>query len=196
MELLETVTQCDLQGLPRVRTARPAIRRLTASHGPWEWKRRNQSADIDESGGTPGREWDSEMGIQWRESLATGVDVIDSQHKELLARFDRLLNACEASRGIEELGELLVFLEEYVHTHFGDEEALQRLHAYPAYEGHHAQHLYFMEQIAALRAEIDSGGAGYRHVIETNHLLLDWLLNHITKVDAELGRYINSVTSR
>lgn len=132
------------------------------------------------------------MGIKWRDSLAIGVEVIDSQHKELLVRFDRLLNACETGQGVDELKKTLAFLEEYVHTHFDDEEAVQRLRRFPGYEQHRAQHLYFIERIAALREEVNSQGVSVHNVIETNHLLLKWFLNHISKMDAELGRFISS----
>ncbi len=131
------------------------------------------------------------MGIQWRDSLAIGVDAIDNQHKELLHRFDRLLNACQTGQGIEELKKLQLFLEEYVHTHFNDEEALQRAHHYPGYEAHHAQHLYFIDQITTLREETRADGVSTHHVIETNNMLLKWLLNHISKVDRELGVFLN-----
>ncbi len=40
------------------------------------------------------------MGIQWRESLSIGNDAIDNQHKELLLRFNSLLEACQAGKGI------------------------------------------------------------------------------------------------
>lgn len=131
------------------------------------------------------------MGIQWRESLAIGVDVIDNQHKELLLRFDRLLTACQNGQGIEELRNLQLFLEEYVHTHFNDEEAIQRMHRYPGYEAHHAQHLYFIDQINKLKEETRAEGISTHHVIETNNMLLKWLLNHISKVDKELGAFLN-----
>lgn len=132
------------------------------------------------------------MGIQWRDSLAIGVEAIDNQHKELLMRFDRLLNACEGGKGTEELKKLLSFLEEYVHTHFIDEEAIQKLHHYPGYEEHHAQHVHFVSRIKELREETDKDGFSSHNVIETNNLLLKWLLNHISKVDTELGKFLKS----
>ncbi|MHB8121218.1 MAG: bacteriohemerythrin [Desulfuromonadaceae bacterium] len=134
------------------------------------------------------------MGIEWRESLAIGVEAIDNQHKELLLRFDRLLSACQAGQGAEELKKLQTFLREYVHTHFRDEEELQRLHGYPDYDAHHAQHLYFIEQIDKLEAETRVDGVSTHHVVETNSMLLKWLLNHISKVDKELGTFITSRT--
>lgn len=134
------------------------------------------------------------MGIEWRESLAIGVDAIDNQHKELLLRFDKLLNACQAGKGIEELKTLMAFLEEYVITHFSDEEGLQRLHRYPEYEAHHAEHLYFIAQLKKLKTETDEEGVSTHHVIEANNMLLKWLLNHISKVDKKLGAFIKSAT--
>lgn len=135
------------------------------------------------------------MGITWRDSLAIGVEAIDNQHRELLARFDRLLNACETGQGADELKRTMVFLEEYVHTHFNDEEALQKRHRFPGYAEHHAQHVYFIERITALREEVDREGILLHNVIETNHLLLKWFLNHISKVDAELGKFLKSQNS-
>jgi len=135
------------------------------------------------------------MGIEWRDSLAIGVEAIDNQHKELLLRFGRLLTACQAGQGVEELKKLQTFLGEYVHTHFSDEEELQRLHRYPDYESHHAQHVYFIEQINKLEAETKQEGVSTHHVVETNNMLLKWLLNHISKVDKELGVFIKSCST-
>ncbi|MDD2367577.1 MAG: bacteriohemerythrin [Desulfuromonadaceae bacterium] len=132
------------------------------------------------------------MGIEWRDSLSIGVEAIDNQHKELLSRFDKLLNACQEGKGIAELKVLLLFLEEYVHTHFRDEEALQKLHRYPEYESHKAEHIYFIEQLKKLKAETDKSGVSTHHVVETNNMLLKWLLNHISKVDTTLGKFLKS----
>jgi hemerythrin len=132
------------------------------------------------------------MSIEWRDSLSVGVEAIDSQHKELLHRFDRLLNACQEGQGIHELHKMQMFLDEYVHTHFNDEEALQRQKQYPGFDAHHAEHLYFIEQLNKLTLDIQKEGASTHHVIETNHFLLKWLLNHISKVDKELGVYLKS----
>lgn len=132
------------------------------------------------------------MGVQWRDSMSVGVEQIDNQHKELLIRFDSLLSACQTGRGVEEVKSLQTFLGVYVFTHFNDEECLQRLHKYPAYEAHKAEHVYFVEQVKKLMAETEEEGVSIYHVIETNNLLLNWLLNHISKVDTQLGAFLMS----
>jgi len=124
--------------------------------------------------------------------LSIGVEEIDSQHKELLEHFDRLLNACEEGRGMEELKMLLSFLDRYVRTHFNDEEALQLLWHYPGFEAHHKEHESFVERISKLQGEIEREGVAVYHVVETNNLLFKWLVSHISKVDRELGRFLKS----
>lgn len=132
------------------------------------------------------------MGIKWRDSLAIGVEEIDNQHKELLQRFDRLLTACEEGQGMQELKNLLDFLQSYVQIHFKDEEALQLLWHYPGFEAHHKEHESFVERIKKLQHEIDREGVALYHVIETNNLLFKWLIKHISKVDKELGRFLKT----
>jgi hemerythrin len=132
------------------------------------------------------------MGIVWRESLAIGVPEIDSQHKELLSRFDSLLKACEAGKGMEELQKLLSFLDDYVVRHFSDEEGIQRKRLYPGYAAHKSEHDGFIARLKTLKDEIKADGVAVHHVTETNNLLLKWLINHISKVDGELGAYLRT----
>jgi hemerythrin-like metal-binding protein len=135
------------------------------------------------------------MGILWNDSLAVGIELIDSQHKELLARFDRLMSDREDGRGAGEFKQSLRFLEEYVHTHFNEEEAFQRLHVYAGYDEHRAQHSYFKERIRALRFELDNNSIDPRALIETQNQLLQWFLNHISTVDSKLGVLKNATPS-
>jgi hemerythrin len=130
------------------------------------------------------------MGIEWRDSLAVGVEEIDSQHKQLLRHFDQLLRACEAGKGIEELKILLDFLDGYVIHHFSDEEGIQRQHGYPGYEAHKREHDAFVARLKALKQETCREGVALHHVVETNHLLLKWLIHHISTVDVQLGRFL------
>lgn len=130
------------------------------------------------------------MGIEWRESLAIGVAEIDEQHRQLLHRFDRLLRACEAGQGIDELRPLIGFLDDYVIKHFGDEERIQQLHRYPGYSAHKLEHDSFVTRLHNLKDEVDQEGAALHHVVETNNLLLKWLINHISTVDVQLGRFL------
>ncbi|BCS55454.1 bacteriohemerythrin [Geobacter sp. SVR] len=130
------------------------------------------------------------MAIEWRESLATGNEEIDEQHKELLRHFDRMLTACKDGQGASELQKLLKFLNDYVVTHFNFEESLQQVRGYPDYEAHRSEHQSFIKKIGELESEISTQGVSVHNIIETNSLLLKWLLNHITVVDKKMGRFL------
>lgn len=133
------------------------------------------------------------MGISWREDLAIGVDQIDNQHKELLARFDLLLRSCKEGKGREEVLHLLSFLDEYVISHFGDEEKLQKKSGFPDYEEHHAEHVSFIARLADLKERMRTDGSvQIDHVLDTNKLLLDWLLRHISVRDRAVGKHLKS----
>jgi hemerythrin len=134
------------------------------------------------------------MGIEWRDSLSIGVVEIDNQHKLLLSHFDQLLKACEAGKGLEELKGLLGFLDEYVVKHFNDEESVQRLRNYPGYADHKKEHESFVARLKALKQEINSEGIAMYHLMETNNLLLKWLLHHISTVDVQLGKFMKTLT--
>lgn len=128
------------------------------------------------------------MGIEWHESLSIGVTEIDNQHKELIRRFDQLLKACESGGADVELKRLLIFLDEYVVKHFHDEEELQRKLNYPGYESHRREHESFVVNLRKLRNKIDGNEATVPHVVETNNLLIKWLIDHISSSDVEIGK--------
>ena len=131
------------------------------------------------------------MSISWREELSIGNPQIDQQHQELLERFDNLLVACRKGEGKLELVRLIGFLDEYVVRHFGDEELFQKEHGFPDYPSHQLQHLGFVKRLSELKRTIrDEGEVQLDHVLTTNKLLLDWLVQHISTSDRELGTFL------
>lgn len=128
--------------------------------------------------------------IVWSADLAVGVPSIDEQHKELLARFNSLLQACNEGRGRAEVGKLLEFLHDYVAVHFCDEEALQQEHGYPEYEVHRQQHLEFVGRLNVLHKQYFTEGTSLSLVIQANNMLLEWLVNHIAKSDRKIGEFL------
>jgi hemerythrin len=132
------------------------------------------------------------MSISWREELAIGNQRIDEQHRELLERFDALLAACRRGEGRAELARLLDFLDEYVVKHFGEEEQLQQSSDFPDFPSHQLQHLGFTKRLHELKRSISSEGeVQVDHVLTTNKMLLDWLVQHISTRDRELGRFLS-----
>lgn len=130
------------------------------------------------------------MAIQWSESLAVGNAKIDSQHQELFRRINQLLEACGEGKADKAVNEVLDFLEEYVVIHFQTEEQLMTLNKYPEYPEHKKAHDHFIIKFKELKDKIRLEGSGVNAVILTNRMIVDWLTNHIMKVDKKLGVFL------
>ncbi len=130
------------------------------------------------------------MSITWNNNLLTGVELIDSQHKELFGRFDSLVAACNQGKGRDEVMRLLQFLDDYIREHFAAEEQLQIKHNYPHYGEHKAQHVSFVADVDRLKKQFLSEGATLPLVIQTNQALVNWLIQHISSVDLAFARFI------
>jgi hemerythrin len=132
------------------------------------------------------------MAIEWTDDLATGVDEIDRQHKELFLRINGLLDACSQGKGKGEVAKVIRFLEDYVVEHFSTEENHMVRFSYPSYGPHKAQHLEFLDNFSRLKEQFEREGAGLYIVLKTNDILVDWLKNHIRKTDKALASFLSA----
>lgn len=130
------------------------------------------------------------MALEWNEDLAVGHPLIDTQHRSLFDRFGAFVDACDQRRGPEQLRELFGFLDDYVQGHFGEEEALMARHGYPELARHQAEHRRFIDQLAALKRELESAGPTVQVLIRTNKALIYWLTEHIREVDIRLAGFL------
>lgn len=131
------------------------------------------------------------MSIAWSQTLATGSAEIDTEHKELFQRINRLLAAQEKGLvGREETGRIVQFLSEYVVFHFGHEESLMDRYEYSGSSGHKAQHVQFIRVFQRLKERMLTEGLTPGLQQETRDLVVDWLLNHIRYADRALGAYL------
>ena len=71
------------------------------------------------------------MRAEFDESLVTGNEMIDSQHKELIDKINKLLDSCETSKDKLVAVKTLDYLADYTEFHFGEEEKLQESITYP-----------------------------------------------------------------
>ncbi|MFU0800407.1 MAG: bacteriohemerythrin [Xylanivirga thermophila] len=130
------------------------------------------------------------MAIMWRKDLETGIESIDDQHKALIEQANILLEACAQGKGKEEVKETLDFLASYVVTHFKDEEAYQKKYNYPLYDLHAKVHEDFLQEVENLKQEFDEQGPTLRFTVQFNKRVVDWLINHIGKMDKEFAKYV------
>lgn len=132
------------------------------------------------------------MPLDWNQDLAVGHPLIDTQHQELIQRFNDLLESCRRGQGKSQVGRLFEFLDDYVLFHFTEEEQLMIRHGYPEREGHMQQHREFKTRLADLRNSLRQEGANTPLVVSANQVLLDWIIRHIKQVDVRFGRYLET----
>ena len=128
----------------------------------------------------------------WREELSVGVPMIDTQHKALINAVNDLFAACGEGKGRKKITETMDFLQNYVNTHFGDEEKLQREQGYPGYAAHKKLHADFVAQFLKFRQQLEAEGPTIGLVAKFNQFVSNWLINHISIEDKKIGAYIKS----
>jgi hemerythrin len=134
--------------------------------------------------------------LQWTPDLSVGSNEIDDQHKELFSRINDLRSAMSQGKGRAEISKTTKFLEDYVVTHFGTEEKLMARHDYPDAAAHKARHTEFIKDFTDLKRKLEQLESQQAVtsflVIDIQRRLVEWLMNHIGKVDKALGSYLSS----
>lgn len=129
--------------------------------------------------------------MPWHQSLSVGVEFIDDQHKEWSYRAEKLFDAGKKGQAKEYVGELLEFLDSYTKKHFADEEKYMASINYPGLEEQKKAHASFIERLEQLRSDYKSSGGSLTVIINANQIVIDWLTNHISKMDRKIGEFVN-----
>ncbi|MGN0407743.1 MAG: bacteriohemerythrin [Bacteroides sp.] len=132
------------------------------------------------------------MLIEFDDSLITGNDTIDEQHKELIKKISDLVTSCENGDGKVKAIKMLDYLEEYTNFHFSAEEELQKKANYPDYDKHHAKHEEFKQTIKELFDYLDElEGPTKDFADKVQVQVVDWLFKHIKSADRSVAEYIH-----
>lgn len=122
----------------------------------------------------------------WDPKFELGVPSIDEQHRRI---FDlaNLLHAAGCREDSDALVETaLLEMSTYVDEHFGDEEAFMQGIGYPAFEEHRVIHEEMRRKVADLHRQFRAGDV---RGPEVHFLVVSWLMQHITGVDARIAEY-------
>jgi hemerythrin len=128
--------------------------------------------------------------VVWDEKYATGIELIDSQHKELFSLTNELFRACmsdnETLKGVftETMGRMV----DYVRFHFGAEQVLLQRLKYPDYDGHKKQHDNLIRDILDA---VNAYNKGEKFVAnQFVRTMRDWILSHIALTDKQYVAFI------
>lgn len=128
------------------------------------------------------------------ESLLTGDETVDTQHREIVALVDRMLEAEQAGHGEELMAHALEHLAAYASSHFACEQDLMKKYGFPAEdaEAHIADHRDLTERT---RDFVLSYRAGEVSTVQPLiDFLLEWLDRHIEHVDRKLVEHVQGST--
>jgi hemerythrin len=120
------------------------------------------------------------------ETMSTGVDSVDAQHRQLFDIINRLFAGMQSGRAKDEIGPILDDLARYATTHFAHEEACMAHFACPAAQRNIDAHAAFVRTFRAMKADFDREGPTATMAIRMQRELSDWISNHIVGVDARL----------
>jgi len=124
--------------------------------------------------------------IQWDLTMATGVDAIDNQHKQLIKWLNDLLAAMSQGRGRTEIQAVLAKLGGYAVTHFAYEEDCMTKYHCPVAAQNAAAHQHFVATFNSLSEEYERTGATAHLVVRVESELMRWLTTHIKRTDTQL----------
>ena len=131
--------------------------------------------------------------MEWTEKLATGISTIDSQHKELFKRINNLVIAIKQHRCKSEIDGTIKFLDDYARVHFSEEEKHMRDSNYGGLEEQREDHRKYLAALAELKEQASLPrvqGGSYDLSATTNQVVVDWIVDHIIKVDMKFGAFL------
>ena len=121
------------------------------------------------------------MAIAWNSKLDTGIDVIDDQHRRIVAYVNQLEAARLAGDRVV-VGQVIEQLVDYTQSHFGFEEAMMEQANYKFLKPHQKVHELFIKRVTAFTVR---AAKGEDIAEELQGTLSTWLINHIGSEDRD-----------
>jgi hemerythrin len=129
---------------------------------------------------------------RWDSSLEVGFELIDDQHKQLVAAVYDLIDNFDGAQSGDRLRKSMDFLNSYTIKHFFDEEQIQQKYKYPDFPNHKKLHDGFKEVVKDFSHRLILEGATKELTGEVQRKIYDWLINHIKIQDKKLGLHLKS----
>lgn len=126
------------------------------------------------------------MTLEWNDSFSTGLIDIDAQHRALIRLTNQLSAALDAGEGEARVGELVLFLEQYVLWHFDQEEGCMHRYHCPMAAANDRAHAQFRALLLTYRERFNQEGASNQLATDLLGHLKGWMINHILRIDTSL----------
>jgi hemerythrin len=134
------------------------------------------------------------MGLQWRDQLSVGNDLVDSDHKYLID----IINKVEISMKANNRVELMALLDELGHygqTHFEREELVAKAVGYPKADQLHESHMKLVSSLVKIKEDVGENWTEEGQV-QFTAFLRDWLIQHVIKEDIPMKPWMTKFSPR
>ena len=135
------------------------------------------------------------MAIEWRDALSVGNNLIDAEHRQLLALINKTEDLFSSDQPVADLREVIDQLWKYSQDHFTREESIMIDLRYPKYDQHKKAHNEFKEKLRLCTQPLLEMGNQVPDKTSKlpkavrgglTELLRQWLVDHVLKWDMEL----------
>ncbi|MCX7141786.1 MAG: bacteriohemerythrin [Proteobacteria bacterium] len=127
--------------------------------------------------------------IKWSSELSVEIEIIDAQHKKLIAMINKLDAAMRLGKGRDLTEKILDELVEYTRKHFSAEEEYFTKFGYPFTAQHVKEHIAFIKKIEKFQANFEKEKLTLSTKIVD--FLSDWLRDHIQGTDKKYIRFFH-----
>jgi hemerythrin len=126
----------------------------------------------------------------WSEAYSVRIELMDQQHRAMLAAVAELNVAPATGDGDAILGPTFERLMEHARRHFADEEALMMRHDFPTLITHRAEHEHFRKKIEAFIEHHKRGKVGVASALLL--FLQQSLKEHVMHTDQRYSAFLNA----
>ena len=125
--------------------------------------------------------------VTWNKTYATGIELIDTQHRKLVSLTNELYRACLSGNDGDVFREAMKSMVEYVRFHFSAEQKLLEHINFPGHSNHKKQHDTLILNILDAVQDYKEG----RPFVPNNFVrtLKDWVFGHIAVHDKIYAAY-------
>jgi hemerythrin len=134
--------------------------------------------------------------FEWSEKFETHIEIVDTQHKKLVALLDRLCVAINTRHLTEELlNDVLAQLVEYAAQHFADEEQLMQESKVSEKHTllHKMEHHSFIYDIERMRSYFSPDIDIFEIAEKLVQFIAAWLTYHILGIDKVMALQIKDI---
>jgi len=135
--------------------------------------------------------------LQWSEQFETGHSLLDTQHRMLISYINQLEDLARISNPSRVNGELFLrfveFLENYILTHFREEEGCMNHFNCPVRAENALAHQEFLEFFRKFKVRLEVEGCRPEVMKELHDSCSSWIQLHIMRIDVQLKPCLNQI---